>query len=513
MNWRRTQRALCMLLIAAFLLPLFTGCSSLTKGRGEKGTLSPDTTRVGSDRLSLDMGEFPLDEEAKCGIKPVDAPKMEDVNINAYEFNIETDEELLSVMGLTIPYDEKELGGLDPEGNVGAAYFNEETQAWEPVSFTVNDNGTVTIYTEHLSTYGCFVTKNDNTRRAYVSYVMPESAYINAYKTDADNVIAETVKNSGNPSESALELGIEALDLTLEIAGAGVDAASYVQNAGVSPSILHQIAQNPANSPMLGKLGDKLGSFGVAVAAAQVAMGMYEISNGNTDKIIPCYREALKGSMSYIGGKAASKLFGIAFLGVLVIDYSINKFGEEAWKARTDIYRKAYNHYYENRVEGKRKGERTARDWARVFLDARKTARSAEAYNIRIQGLVDRYVNEAWKDPEKVFEYVSDDMKQSGVAMGGGGYTETVRKRISDEYAKELYCGVLQEAFKLIADRDVRVAQANVRKELNVVKAEMNKICTLELYDSTVTDSKTKSDMAGATVSVTLPDNITDKAR
>lgn len=98
-----------MLLIAAFLLPLFTGCSSLTKGRGEKGTLSPDTTRVGSDRLSLDMGEFPLDEEAKCGIKPVDAPKMEDVNINAYEFNIETDEELLSVMGLTIPYDEKEL--------------------------------------------------------------------------------------------------------------------------------------------------------------------------------------------------------------------------------------------------------------------------------------------------------------------------------------------------------------------------------------------------------------------
>lgn len=254
MNWRRTQRALCMLLIAAFLLPLFTGCSSLTKGRGEKGTLSPDTTRVGSDRLSLDMGEFPLDEEAKCGIKPVDAPKMEDVNINAYEFNIETDEELLSVMGLTIPYDEKELGGLDPEGNVGVAYFNEETQAWEPVSFTVNDNGTVTIYTEHLSTYGCFVTKNDNTRRAYVSYVMPESAYINAYKTDADNVIAETVKNSGNPSESALELGIEALDLTLEIAGAGVDAASYVQNAGVSPSILHQIAQNPANSPMLGKL-------------------------------------------------------------------------------------------------------------------------------------------------------------------------------------------------------------------------------------------------------------------
>ena len=497
MTHRRTQRALCLLLIAALVLPLFTGCSKLTGGKGEKGIISPETARVGSDTLALDMGDFPMDGEATCEIKPVDAPALDGIEIDAYEFSLDTDEAPLSVMELTLPYDEKALGGLDPNGNVGAAYFNEETQEWEPVSFTVNDNGTVTIYTEHLSTYGCFVTTNDNTRKAYVSYVTPENAVYAGYSTDPDNVIIDTANNGGNPGELASITGWEVVEGLFEIGSAGIDATSHTLN-----SLSGFMLTAPKNS-LLNNISERVGQLGLAISAAQVAVGMYDIYNGKTDAIGPCYREALKGSTAYVGGKAAGKLFGLAFLGVQAIDYSLTKFGEEAWKGRTDIYRTAYSLYYEGH-----EGKRTVRQWADIFLKARETARSPEAYALRIEGLVNRYVNQFWADETIVADYQSQAMKHG--FTGGGGLKESVKEQISQEYANKLYRDDIQKAFKLIAERDVRIANRDVLKELKAVGKELNKYCSLELYDGTLTGDKKQSDRTGMEAFVTLPASVQD---
>lgn len=495
------KKLIVLLLCLSFMVQL-AGCawpSGGANGKGVTGTLSPENSRVGSASLALDMGTHPLDEEARCTIKSAAAPvAMEGVDIQAYEFSIDTDEELLSVMELTLPYDEKELDGLSPEGNVGAAYYNEETAEWEPVSFKLNDNGTLTIYTEHLSTYGCFVTKDDFTRDAYVSYVIPEFAYTSNYSIDADSIITDTVNNGGNPSDSAVKTGLEVLDLALSLGSAGVDTVSYELNA------LTGVTKGVSGNSLMNGISDRLGTLGVAVSVAQVAMGMYDIYNGNTKAIFPCYRDSLKGSVAYVGGKAGSKLFSLAFLGVLAIDYSINKFGETAWAGRTDIYRKAYALYYEE--EG---GKPTAREWAKLFLNARETAKSPERYQLRIEGLVNRYVNKFWANDTVVAYYQSEVSKGSGFT-GGGGLSESMKAEISREYANELYRGVLQDAFKLIADRDVRIANQNVLKELNAIKRELNKACTIELYDGTLSDDKKKSDMADATVFVTLPDAVAD---
>ncbi|NLT41017.1 MAG: zinc ribbon domain-containing protein [Clostridiales bacterium] len=487
-----------LLVIQIAAVALYGWPGFMVGGKSVNGILNKETPRIGTDTLSLDMGEFPLDGEAECEIKPIDAPPLDGVEMQAYEFSIDTDEELFSVMELTIPYNEKTLGDLDPEGNVGAAYYNKESGEWEPVSFRLNNNGTVSIFTEHLSTYGCFVITDDFTRNACVSYAIPEFAYIGNYSIDANSVITDAVNNGGNPDNSAIQAGLEVLDVALSFGSAGVDTVSYELN-----SLTGVMGAAPGNS-LLNGVSDKLGTLGVAVSAAQIAVGMYDIYNGKTDAIFPCYRDSLKGSVAYVGGKVGSKLFSLAFLGVLAIDYSINKFGETAWAGRTDVYSKAYALYYEE--EG---GKPTAREWAIQFLKARETARSPERYQLRIEGLVNRYVDKFWADETVVAYYQSRVSKGSGFT-GGGGLNETMKAEISAEYANELYRGVLQDAFKMIADRDVRIANKNVLKELNAIKSELNKKCTIDLYDGSIDEGKKQSDVTGAAVVVSLPDSVTD---
>lgn len=241
-NMKKGVNALCIVLVVllfvqATVVALY-GWPGLVVGGGfgksETFTLQPGQTFVETDSgVILDMGEYPLESEAKCEIKKVKAPPLEGVDIQAYDFTIYTDEELLSVMKLTIPYDEKALGGLNPENNVGSAYYNEETGEWEPVSFNINDNGTITIHAEHLSTYGCFIVNNEKTRAAYAAYAIPSNAISNAYANgvDANGVIISSANNGGNPSTDAIDAGLSVLDVALDIGSAGVDTISYGLNA------------------------------------------------------------------------------------------------------------------------------------------------------------------------------------------------------------------------------------------------------------------------------------------
>lgn len=469
-------------------------------GMGETFTLKPDRASVETnDGVMLDMGEYPLDSEAKCEIKRVNAPRLEGVEIQAYDFSVDTEEELISVMELTIPYDKKALGDLKPEGNVGAAYYNEESGEWEPVSFDINDNGTVTIYTEHLSTYGCFVIENEKTRDACAAYAIPSRAISHASEgnVDANAIITSAVNNGGNPTMDAVEAGLSILDIALAIGAAGVDTISYGLNS------VSGVMGNVEGNNLFNSLSEKLGHLGMAVSIAQIANGMCNVYYGNTDAIFPCYRDSLKGSMAYIGGQLGNKLFSLAFLGVVVVDYSINKFGETAKTGREDIYRKAYSLYYEEK-----ENQRSAKEWANVFLAARQTAKSTDRYYLRIEGLVKRYTDQFWKD-ELAVSYYQSQAQKAGFT-GGGGLNEAMKEEISKEHADKLFRGVLQDAFKLIAERDARIAEKNLFKELNEIREKLNKVCTLEIYDESVSNEKKKSDMAGAGVFVSLPDDITD---
>lgn len=502
-----SKKWISVLLILGLIFSQLAGCS---KPKNEPvvqqkssvdeltGMLTPENTRVGSDKLALDLGLFPLAQDANLKIVSVETPSsLEGVDIKAYSFEIDSDEELLSVMKLTMPYDDSLLAGQKAEGSVCAAYFNEETKEWEPVPFTIDEqNKTVTVYTDHLSIYGCFEVTNENTRKAYAAYAIPAFAMSKIKGLNADAVITNSVQNGGNPDISAVEAGLSVLDLSLTVGGAGIETAGHIADALGS--------SGAASSSLLSGIGERLGDLGLLCSIAQVSTGMYNVYNGDKNAIFPCYANALKTAIGYTAGKMGASLFSLASLGTLVIELSLNEFAETAWTGRQDIYEKAYALYYDSPSV-----KRDARAWAKLFIDAKEGAASAEKYQLRVEGLVQRYAEQFWQDDLEVAAY-QDEAQKYGFTVGGG-LNETMKQDISNRYRDELFRTVIQDAFKLIAEKEAMAAERALLKELNAIKQELNKTTAIELTDITVSADKPTSGLAGAVVAVNVPDTITDK--
>lgn len=499
MGQRTIQRWICGLMILGLILPQLAGCSKSKNKPAEQKPriLTKENTRVGSDRLALDMGKFPLAQDAKCEIVPVEAPSpLEGVDMQAYSFEIDTNEELLSVVRLTLPYDESGLVGERAEGSICAAYFNENANQWEPVPFTIDDKTkTVTVYTDHLSIYGCFEVRNENTRKAYAAYAIPAFATSKMKELDANTVITNSVQNGGNPDISAVEAGLSVLDLSLAIGGGGVETAAHIT------SVLG--SGGAARSSLLSGVNDRLGDLGLLCSISQVSFGMYNIYNGDKNAIFPCYANALKTGIGYTAGKMGTRLFSLASLGTLVIDLSLNKFAESAWTGRKDIYEKAYSLYYDSPGI-----KRDARAWAKLFISAKEGATSAEKYKLRVEGIVQRYAEQFWQDDMEIAAYQDEAQKQG--FTGGGGLNEAMKMDISNRYRDELFRSSIQEAFKLIAEKEAVAAERALLQELNAIKREFNKTCTIELTDTTVSGDKPTSGLAGSLVYIDVPDTVTD---
>lgn len=500
MIFRKKMAKRCLAVLMAAVIGLnLVSCGKSKMGESYEGTLAAGESKIGSERVSLSFGDYPLSKDAQYKIAPVgNPPALEGAEIDAYSFEVDTEEEVLSVMALTLPYDDKALKGQSAEGNIAAAYYNEATSQWEPVAFEINeDQKTVTIYTDHLSVYGCFEVTDPNTKAAYAAYAIPIFATSKLMSSDANAIITTAANNGGTPGQDAIDAGLTVLDGVLSLSSAGVETTSHI--AGLLGS-----GGGAAANSLLDDIGERLGTLGLLCSVAQVSSGMYSIYNGNTDAIFPCYANALKGSIGYTAGKMGAKLFSLAFLGVLAIEYSINSFATEALSGRKDIYQKAYALYYESPG-----AKRNAREWANILLKAREGAASTDKYKLRVEGLVDRYANEFWKDESVVAEYQS--LAQGQGFTGGGGLNERIKEEISRDYKITLYKGILQEAFKLIAQKDAMNAEKAVLNELNAIKKELNKMCTLEFFDSTVNDKKPDSKYAGGKAALVLPDTVQDK--
>lgn len=507
MKQKNIKKWLARLLIFSLLISLPLGCGKSVppavnapvdeQTERQSGTLTKENTRVGSDRLALDLGQFPLAGDAGCEIKAVEVPSpLDGIEIKAYSFAIDTDEELLSVLKLTMPYGETALVGQSVQGSVGAAYYNDSTGEWEPVPFTINEQaGTVTVYADHLSIYGCFEIVNENTRKAYAAYAIPALAKAGVNGASANAVITASVGNSGNPGAGAVEAGLSALDLGLSLGGAAVEAAGHISGALGS--------DGAAASSLLGELNDHLGDLGLLCSIAQVSQGMYNIYNGDTEAIFPCYANALKTGIGYTAGKMGAQLYSLASLGTLVIEYSLNKFAETAWTGRQDIYEKAYALYYES--DGVK---RDARAWAKLFIEAKQGASSAERYRLRIEGLVQQYADQFWQDELNVATYQAEAQKHG--FTGGGGLNEKMKEDISNRYRNELFRTVIQNAFKLIAEKESTAAERALLKKLNAVRNELNKTSTVELVDTTLDADKPDSGCTGWAAYVDVPNTVTD---
>ncbi|HCS73119.1 MAG TPA: hypothetical protein DIW17_04500, partial [Clostridiales bacterium] len=142
--------------------------------------------------------------------------------------------------------------------------------------------------------------------------------------TLANNIIINAVKNGGNPQDDAVDLGLTTLDTLLSIGDAGVSTISQAKES------LSGMMGTAKGLSLYAEVGKMIDTLGLAVSVAQVARGMSNINYGTSKEIFPCYSDALKGSYSYVTGKAGMHLASLAFLGTMMIDYSITSFAEAA---------------------------------------------------------------------------------------------------------------------------------------------------------------------------------------
>ncbi len=386
-----------------------------------------------------------LNEEVELIVKKVNVPSpFIGVEVNAYDFA--TNEKVEGVMTIKIPFEGKEAG---------AGYYNEETQGWEPVMYSIDEkNKQVIITTNHLSIYASFSIKNEGTRYAMIESGLFETddfllKYRDAYKAVAE----EAIKNKMTPGGKAYDLGKSIVDDWMTVSGA------MLTFEGVAYS-----------SSYLSDLSDIMGNVGSAMVLAQIAID-YQRGDELT-LAVNTWKSALNYAVSTWGSKALQ----VSFIGVTAIDYSLTKLAEDMIQGRQDIWYKAYMKYYSEN------NKRSGRDWYNRIKELQAYANGPEQFERLLENELDNYTYLFWRESDDVLAlYQSDVMKQG--FTGGGGLNDNLKKTISDEYKAHLLHQYLVPIFRQV-ERDLQFEMyQEYQNNLNELRSSLNQTVRFEIID------------------------------
>lgn len=473
--------------------PATTTPSPTTTTNIVSGQLSEENLKVSGKGVSIEVSPVCLNEEARVTIAPVENMLINDeLPVNAWDFRIDTDEELAGLMDITIPYDKTLLpAGVDPVEYVGACYYNQALKVWEPVSYDIDRTaGNIIITTDHLSVYGSFVVEKEFTRAAYVDFTLPKVAIRNASSSaDYAGIISEAIDNNMAPGPFALELGNKVVGDWLNMSGAGLTLLSSTVYA----------------TEFLDNIGTAMSNVGLLSAIAQAAV---DYQNGDNAAL---HTNLIKNLTYYGVSKFGSAILQLGAVGVYCIDYALNEFATEAWSGRENIYSEAYRLYYIREPGVKR----TAKDWFSILFPMAKQAKNPEDLNQKVMAEVDRYCRQFWQDELIVAVY--QDQAQKNGFTGGGGLNEDMKDGISERKKGELLNGTLEPVFWQIGRVLAREHENQVRQELDKIARELNKIVEVQVFDSSYDDAEPKPEKAqyaGYIARIApLDDRVTDKEK
>ncbi len=473
--------------------PATTSVLPTTTSNIVSGKLDGENLIVTGKGVSIEVSPVCLDEEAMVTIAPMENMLINDeLPVNAWDFHIDTDEELAGLIDITIPYDKALVpAGADPAEYVGACYYNQALKVWEPVSYDINPSaGNIIITTDHLSVYGAFVVEKEFTRAAYVDFTLPKVAIRNATSSaDYAGIISEAIDNGMNPGPSALELGNKVVGDWLNMSGAGL---TFLTNTVYATEFLNGI-------------GNAMGNVGLLSAIAQAAV---DYQKGDSKAL---HTNLIKNLTYYGVSKFGSAILQLGSVGVYCIDYALNEFATEAWSGREQIYTEAYRLYY-LRESGMK---RTPKDWYLILEAMAKKAKTSAELDKKIMAEIDRYCWQFWEDETIVAAY--QDQAQKNGFTGGGGLNEDMKDKISGRQKNDLLNYSLEAVFMQIGRVLAREHENQVEKELNAIAKELNKIVEVQVFDSSFDEADPKPEKAQYTGYIAriapLDERVTDKEK
>lgn len=469
------KRLISIVLVISMILPL-AGCGGESKKPAmseeflAEAVLNEENLALVAEGVELRLHPVFVSADVNASISKVsNSPPLDaedDIDLKVYEFKLEGIDQVDGVIQLAIPLE-------IPNGNVaGAAYLNETTGVWEPVSFYYDDAASsIVISTDHLSKYGVFSVSKEGARRARLEFLG-----LYGEGTDEDFLAAiEEYSIGGIPASECYDIGMGAVGDAMQLGG----------------DILGNISQSAGylaySDDVLSNIGDQLGSIGLLLSVVQIGNNIY---NGNINDAVV---GSLKTSLTYVMGKVASKLsssvMSASMASVAIVDYAINKFGTTAIAGRADIYRDAYSIYYLKGQDGFKSSAYWYKTFYPLFSDPSMTQ---EALKAEIDRIVTGHCEEFWTGTNKlgVDYFVSEAREKFNWSGGGAGLNKDLQDSISQERRSILYNDVLPGVFYQIAQKINMDNEAKLRAQYKELTDYMNTVISFSATDPTKTYAK-----------------------
>ena len=425
--------------------------------------VSPNNPSASAYGVKIDFGEYALEEDETLKVRelPEKTDKNNGVKVTAYDFELGDQTNFDDVITIAIPYDAKYAEAGAESECIGAKYYNQSNGEWEGVYYEVDaENRQVLIYTTHLSTYGVFQVKNENTRKAYITDVYAIAGLLNSGKSF--EVIKELAE-AGQPGNAAFEAGFEAVN-------------SVVGNTGTAVTAITLGGQYE------GALAEAIGSgsqhLGLALAAVQTCYDFtcnFSDDQGKLSTLSNLVKNIANNAVGYFGSAALQ----VGFAGVAVFDVVLSTVQSDMMELKLENLGGVYQYY--NDVES----PRSVKEWRRIFIsilreNADDPGKAQQLINQEIDSFCDRF----WGlDYGKVKEIA---------AVSGLKYSFDERQWTKDrEVLTQQYRGYLMahlqapltSARNYLLNQAMEQAQHEFEKQLLAMRKELNKTVKVQIIE------------------------------
>lgn len=480
-----------------------TWTSSYVYEDAELFNLNDSTLTAEAQKCKVTLGPTVIDGDAQMSIRNVVlTPKVVEgiVRGQAVDVTLLTDtgevHELSGVAEIAIPIKRS------ADEKAQAAYFNEETQEWEPVDFRYDEEkGAVVITTDHLSLFDAFVVKNEDKKTASLSMLFDDCRLF--FDLTGSLATMYHVISSDDPDEEAVQ--------------AFRDDYGFWQSVGIDGG-WNTLQAMGFEAEHISKAIDVVGYLGIAATVFDVAAADLKGDD------IGVASNTLKSIMAFSTGQMASAIgtgiMSASMISAAFISVALEKFGTKVMDRKRELYRVAYRLYYSK--EGRKiinkdssfgeKYYRTKKDWYDYFYPYFLKNRTEEQMRSYIEQSVRRYCDRFWEDTGSAPDWCIEEAKTQGLTSYMYPDAAT-QKAISDEYFAELMNGDLVSVFQAIkANMEVQAAKRYKKAVKDYMDVVNTNVC-LRIKDSSWKKGE-KSKYAGWKIRFSdIPESVSDASK
>ena len=474
--------------------------------KSDSFTLQEGQTAVSTDGgVTVDFGPYNAMDGERVSVKELsaDSDSIEGGTRTAYDISAGERTEFDGLLTITLPYDESGADAADEEGSVLAEYYNPETDQWELVDYTVNTtDNTVTITTDHLSAY-CTVTLTDS----HSPYALLSKFTSKRLDDETALALLREFETSGKPGEVGDSLLREFYGQLLDIPNLGDPEAGLLHEVFSWLTDAFELAEQGVGNKYLSSLWEKGGYMLLGLSALSLGDTMIDAYKGN-ESAETVAAEAYK--LSYNVGvavldykKVTTGMVQLSMLGVIALDYSLNKFmvaADQTYKDALFNVVIAYNEKIHPWTE--------AEWYDRIMGLYRTRGNNPEKFNAALRGIMENYSSRYFYDNPEEQLVATNEAGLHAYTTGLLPETDAAR-----EYCIEQYMARLGERLQPILDDVIKKINYDNRKTYSANATELrqalNAPLEFEIIEG-IPDGE-KSKYAGCTVDIRRPDAQIDK--